>query len=446
MPHSTPQDWFEISTTVWLSGILGLVTFSGVSYLLLLRRITGGQPAPPDWAEDLRELLRQRKIARTILLLMTRNTGPALCGTPWGYRICVPGLSWAKLTVAQRHTVLRHELAHFERFDLWWLLLARLLALPHWFNPVAWWIVHQITQSAEWACDEAATGPKPEDAVAFARALMQFGVANSFGICPARAVGRSSLFVRIRRLTQLKSQEDSRMKKGLIMALAAGLVVVNLVRIELVAKEPATGKPVGNASHSTALSGAEVNSMVPFDAGKAKKATPGLPVALPDGISVSYNSQLQKYELVAGDMRANARDVSLAAHSAGEEPAFGAILAQDVVVQSPGWNAKAERLETFRGRAILLAKLAGEITVEVEGCTAKASRAEIDSESGKVKLFGPVTIEGKGFQLAAKAAVYEFESRNVRLFAARITRGNERIEAKQAKFDLRTKQITERKD
>ncbi|MGO9112045.1 MAG: M56 family metallopeptidase, partial [Thermoguttaceae bacterium] len=237
------RDWSKIGVALWVSGIAGLVIFSGLSYAVFLRQLAQGRPGTSDWAEELRELLRQRSIVCTISLLVTRSIGPALCWAPWSYRICVPGPSWAKLAPTQRCHILRHELAHFERADLWRLLVVRLLALPHWFNPFAWWAVHEIAQSAEWACDQAATGRNPGDAIEFAKALVRLGVASSLGVCPARAAGRSSLFVRIRRLMHLKSTEDSRMKKMLILAAAAGLVAINLVRIELVAREPEAGTP-----------------------------------------------------------------------------------------------------------------------------------------------------------------------------------------------------------
>ena len=232
------RDWSMVVVALWASGIVVLIIFSGLSYLLFLRQLAQGQPGPFAWAEELRDLLQQRGIVRTISLLVTRSIGPALCWAPWSYRICVPGPSWAKLAPTHRRQVLRHELAHFERADLWTLVLVRLLALPHWFNPFAWWAVHQISQSAEWACDEAAAGRKPEEAVEFAKALVQLGVAHSAAVCPARAAGRSSLSIRIRRLILMNSRKDSLMKKVLILVVAASLVAINLVRIELIAKEP----------------------------------------------------------------------------------------------------------------------------------------------------------------------------------------------------------------
>ncbi len=230
-------DWPAIAVGIWLGGMVGLPILAALGYVVFLRQVCQGCSAPPDWSEELRELLRQRRIVRAIAMLVTHNIGPALCATPWGYRICVPGRMWEKLPAGQRQVILRHELAHFERADAWRLALARLLALPHWFNPVAWWAVHEIAQAAEWACDQEAAGSKKDEAISLAKALLQLGAASAFGGCPARAATHGSLYVRIRRLMFFQSSEDSRMKKGIVLAFAAGLVAVNLVRIELVAKE-----------------------------------------------------------------------------------------------------------------------------------------------------------------------------------------------------------------
>ena len=92
--------------------------------------------------------------------------GPMLCRLPGGYRIVVPRRLWGQLTAAQRGAVMQHELAHYLRGDLWKSFAVRLLALPHWFNPLAWWAVRRFDEGGEWACDESAieqdTGSDPK--------------------------------------------------------------------------------------------------------------------------------------------------------------------------------------------------------------------------------------------------------------------------------------------
>ena len=164
--------------------------------------------------------------------------GPAMCWTPRGYRVFVPERVWTELSANQRAAVLRHELAHFQRGDLWKTVLVRLLALPHWFNPFAWWAVYRFAECAEWACDQAAAGQQRSDAADYAKALLRLGAADLASSSCATAARGGSLFVRVRRVISAPLSEDSQMKKATILLAAAALVAVNVVRVELVAKEP----------------------------------------------------------------------------------------------------------------------------------------------------------------------------------------------------------------
>jgi len=74
--------------------------------------------------------------------------GPVLCRLPGGWELLLPLDLWRRLTPAGRLAVLRHELAHLKRADAWKSLLVRLLAVPHWFNPAAWWAVHKFDEAA----------------------------------------------------------------------------------------------------------------------------------------------------------------------------------------------------------------------------------------------------------------------------------------------------------
>ncbi len=51
--------------------------------------------------------------------------------------------------------VIRHELAHYRRGDLWLKWAAELVCCIHWFNPLAHWMLREIDRACELACDEA---------------------------------------------------------------------------------------------------------------------------------------------------------------------------------------------------------------------------------------------------------------------------------------------------
>jgi beta-lactamase regulating signal transducer with metallopeptidase domain len=77
--------------------------------------------------------------------------------------------------------------------------VARVLALPQWFNPFAWWAVRNFDEGAEWACDEAARRACPEDTPAYGRALLALGAGQAtLGLLNPAAHGRG-LALRIRR-------------------------------------------------------------------------------------------------------------------------------------------------------------------------------------------------------------------------------------------------------
>lgn len=50
--------------------------------------------------------------------------------------------------------ILRHELIHFKRHDLWYKSLVLLTTAIHWFNPVVYFIAKAIEEQCEMSCDE----------------------------------------------------------------------------------------------------------------------------------------------------------------------------------------------------------------------------------------------------------------------------------------------------
>ena len=157
-----------------------------------------------------------------------------LCRLPRGMELVVPERLWRDLSPAARRAILRHELAHYLRGDVWKSLAARVLALPHWFNPVAWLAVRRFEEAAEWACDAAAADDSATD---YARVLLQLGEAAPQPAYASSAGGRT-LAARIRRVLAGPARPDSRLKKTAIVTVALLLVGASLVQLNLVAKQP----------------------------------------------------------------------------------------------------------------------------------------------------------------------------------------------------------------
>ena len=168
-----PSPGLSPSSSLWATGIAFIAGRSAWAYVRFVRRFPASRETPPDWADEWTSLQLEAGLPGSVPLVVAEHAGPVLCRLPRGYRLIVPADAWRTLEPSQRLLILRHELAHIERHDVWKSLAMRILALPHWFNPLVWRIVRRFDESAEWACDEAAAGAAPERVPDYARALLQ---------------------------------------------------------------------------------------------------------------------------------------------------------------------------------------------------------------------------------------------------------------------------------
>jgi WD40 repeat protein/beta-lactamase regulating signal transducer with metallopeptidase domain len=230
-PRPPRLSWSLAALMVWLAGIAVLLGVAFARYLRFARRLRLARPAAPEWRDEWRHLLDERSIRTVIPLLASREAGPALCRLPGGYRLVVPESLWAELAPSERLAILRHELAHYQRGDLWTTLLARCLALAQWFNPLAWWAASRFEAQCEFICDQASTS---EDPAAFAEILIRLGSGGHARVAVEQAVRSGSLFERVHRLLT-SSARPARWKCALPVAVAMSTLGLFTLRFQAVA-------------------------------------------------------------------------------------------------------------------------------------------------------------------------------------------------------------------
>ncbi|MEN6492771.1 MAG: M56 family metallopeptidase, partial [Thermoguttaceae bacterium] len=232
---------------LWLVGLIAMAITWLAGYAWFVWRLPAALDGPDEWHEQWRQLQAQQGLRRPIPLHLTTKIGPMLCRLPGGYRLVVPLEFWQRLSPAGRLSVLRHELAHLRRGDVWKSLLMRLAALPHWFNPAAWWALEHLDEAAEWACDSAARGDSPMAAAEYARSLLALDeLAGRHALYRPAAWGRG-LSQRIRRLVAGQPVEDTVMKRLVVIGVASGLVAAFAVRFDPVANVRAEGEKTGSS-------------------------------------------------------------------------------------------------------------------------------------------------------------------------------------------------------
>jgi beta-lactamase regulating signal transducer with metallopeptidase domain len=235
---------------VWLAGI-ALIFWRSLSSFVALSRIVHTLPlAPAQWQHELSALCVKRKICSPLALKVSNVAAPMLFQT-WG-RACivVPTWLWESCTVEQRTSILLHELAHYQRRDIWRQLAVRLLVLPHWFNPVAWWAARQFEAALEAACDEAACGGNSLNAIGYAKALLILSQRAELRYAPALSISGGSLTERIRRVLSPEFQKESQMSRFLI--LSALILLAGLAAIRIQAADPQAPTKNETAKNETA--------------------------------------------------------------------------------------------------------------------------------------------------------------------------------------------------
>jgi len=103
------------------------------------------------------ELARGLRLSRVPVLLVSRR---AVMPITWGLRrprVLLPAaaLEWPRERV---HAVLAHELAHVDRGDWLWHVLAQMACAIYWFNPLFWSAERALGRESEQAADDKVLG------------------------------------------------------------------------------------------------------------------------------------------------------------------------------------------------------------------------------------------------------------------------------------------------
>ena len=149
-----PASWPVWMVLVWIAGMASLTTRTMV-VAANARRREDDQPLvhDPILAGLIREISNEYGIKRSIGGIVRRG-----CPIPSTRGILKPLIilpeDAARWSADRKRSVLLHEAAHIQRFDHLGNMLARVLCLVFWHNPLVWIVVRKMRYDAERACDD----------------------------------------------------------------------------------------------------------------------------------------------------------------------------------------------------------------------------------------------------------------------------------------------------
>ncbi|MCI8373881.1 MAG: hypothetical protein HFI29_00355 [Lachnospiraceae bacterium] len=147
-----PITLLDIAALLWLAGCLGFLSVHLMSYLHYKKWLLKKGLALKDkkiW-EQLLELEQELQVDMIDLIESPRASSPMMIG----FRMPVLVLPKEKYTSKELYFILKHELIHLKRRDVYKKLLFVVANGVHWFNPLIWMMQRNAVIDMELSCDE----------------------------------------------------------------------------------------------------------------------------------------------------------------------------------------------------------------------------------------------------------------------------------------------------
>lgn len=178
-------DTAAVLPALWLAGVVGFALYHVVGTVWFSRRVRRwSRPASGEMVRRCGQVAAELGVKRPPLLTVSSAVdSPLVLGLlrPW---LVLPE---GEIPPAELDFVLRHELTHCRRRDLWYSLLLLAANAVHWFDPLVYLLRREALADMELTCDDAVVaGCGVEERRAYSETLLA-------AVHRQRGLGRSAL-------------------------------------------------------------------------------------------------------------------------------------------------------------------------------------------------------------------------------------------------------------
>lgn len=162
----------QILLFTWAIGVVGFLLYHAIMYRICRKQVIGRSrnvqnPAVLTVMQKL--CMNNRRLKRIILAVNPDAASPMICGLFRTYLI-LPDESYSEDELT---CILKHELCHCTRRDLWKKMCFLLANAVHWFNPLIYLLRAEASLDLEFACDESVTRKlSPPEKMAYNQAIV----------------------------------------------------------------------------------------------------------------------------------------------------------------------------------------------------------------------------------------------------------------------------------
>jgi len=143
----------ELAFLVWVMGMTAFAVYYAVGTAVFYHRaVRWSREADGAVKVQAERMMEEMNIRRKIPVLISDGiTSPMMIGLLWPKLL----LNEGEYDARDLDFILRHELTHYKRRDIWYKLALLCANCVHWFNPFAWLMVREAAIDMELTCDDA---------------------------------------------------------------------------------------------------------------------------------------------------------------------------------------------------------------------------------------------------------------------------------------------------
>lgn len=207
-----PISWWDVLAVIWVLGALGSLGYRLTGYFRFGRYIR--RTGKPMELAGVPKRLRVCKTSAAVSPMVMGMIRPVLI------------LPETALTESRLPYVLRHELVHYRRGDIFWRWVAVLATSIHWFNPMVYVAAAQMQEACEISCDwcvvRSMEQAKRDDYMRVILELLAEVMAKKQILTTQMASEKKQLQ---RRFTMIRNQKPVGMKK-LLLSVCVGTALL----------------------------------------------------------------------------------------------------------------------------------------------------------------------------------------------------------------------------
>jgi bla regulator protein BlaR1 len=153
LTQTNPLTLINVLMLLWVIGGVLFLTYQFIGYLLFRKKALRWSKKPTDARiiNTLREIAADMGLKKEITLLISKSiSSPLMIGFSKPL-LFLPNECYSDLDL---NFILRHELTHHKRRDLWYKLFLIIVNAIHWFNPFMYLLFREASADLELSCDD----------------------------------------------------------------------------------------------------------------------------------------------------------------------------------------------------------------------------------------------------------------------------------------------------